>query len=73
MTDPPRSTQRDSLDWLVSRFAREVSGVSHAVLVSADGLLMAASEHMPVERWIGFALVWSGLVILSWDGLRRSW
>jgi len=47
---PPRSTQRDSLDWLVSKFAREVSGVSHAVLVSADGLLMAASEHMPIER-----------------------
>ena len=43
-------TQRDSLDWLVSRFAREVPGVSHAILVSADGLLMAASEHMPVER-----------------------
>ena len=47
MTYPPRSTQRDSLDWLVSKFAREVSGVTHAVLVSADGLLMAASEHMP--------------------------
>ncbi len=45
-----RPTQRDSLDWLVSKFAREVSGVSHAVLVSADGLLMAASEHMPIER-----------------------
>ena len=33
-----RSTQRDSLDWLVARFADEVSGVSHAILVSADGL-----------------------------------
>jgi chloramphenicol-sensitive protein RarD len=29
-------------------------------------------ELMPVERWIGFAMVWLGLVILSWDGLRRS-
>ena len=38
---------RESLDWLVSKFAREVPGVSHAILVSADGLLMAASEHMP--------------------------
>ncbi len=28
MTYPPRSTQRDSLDWLVSKFAREVSGVN---------------------------------------------
>ena len=50
MTNPPSSKQRDSLDWLVSKFAREVSGVTHAVLVSADGLLMAASEHMPIER-----------------------
>jgi len=45
-----RSTQRDSLDWLVSKFANEVDGVSHAILVSADGLLRAASEHMPTER-----------------------
>lgn len=56
-----RPTQRDSLDWLVSKFAREVSGVSHAVLVSADGLLMAASENMPVERADQLAAVASGL------------
>src|SRR3981189_2371881 len=65
MTKPPRSTQRDSLDWLVSKFAREVSGVSHAVLVSADGLLMAASEHMPIERADQLAAVASGLASLS--------
>jgi predicted regulator of Ras-like GTPase activity (Roadblock/LC7/MglB family) len=62
---PPRSTQRDSFDWLVSKFAREVSGVSHAVLVSADGLLMAASEHMPVDRADQLAAVASGLASLS--------
>ena len=61
----PRSTQRDSLDWLVSKFAREVSGVTHAVLVSADGLLMAASEHMPIERADQLAAVASGLASLS--------
>ena len=61
----PRSTQRDSLDWLVSRFAREVSGVTHAVLVSADGLLMASSEHIPVERADQLAAVSSGLASLS--------
>src|SRR3954465_13727548 len=62
---PARSTQRDSLDWLVSKFAREVSGVSHAVLVSADGLLMAASEHMPIERADQLAAGASGLASLS--------
>lgn len=61
----PSSTQRDSLDWLVSKFAREVSGVTHAVLVSADGLLMAASEHMPIERADQLAAVASGLASLS--------
>src|ERR1700680_4787606 len=65
MTYPPRSTQRDSLDWLVSKFAREVSGVSHAVLGSADGLLSAAMKHMPVERADQLAGVASGLASLS--------
>ena len=60
-----RPTQRDSLDWLVSKFAHEVSGVSHAILVSADGLLMASSEHMPLERADQLAAVTSGLASLS--------
>jgi predicted regulator of Ras-like GTPase activity (Roadblock/LC7/MglB family) len=62
---PSRSPQRDSLDWLVSKFAREVSGVTHAVLVSADGLLMAASEHIPKERADQLAAVASGLASLA--------
>ncbi len=55
----------ESLDWLVSRFARETPGVSHAILVSADGLLTAASEHMPAERADQMAAVASGLASLS--------
>src|SRR5690606_40414192 len=62
---PQRPTARESLDWLVSKFAREVPGVSHAILVSADGLLMAASEHMPTERADQLAAVASGLASLS--------
>jgi X-X-X-Leu-X-X-Gly heptad repeat protein len=34
-------------------------------LVSADGLLMAASEHMPIERADQLAAVASGLASLS--------
>ena len=56
---------RSSLDWLVAKFAREVPGVSHAILVSADGLLMAASEHLPGERADQLAAVASGLASLS--------
>lgn len=65
MTYPPRSMPESSLDWLVSNFAREVPGVSHAVLVSADGLLVAASEHLPTERADQLAAVTSGLASLS--------
>ena len=60
-----RPNQRESLDWLVSKFAQEVAGVSHAILVSADGLLMASSAHMPVERADQLSAVTSGLASLS--------
>ena len=55
----------NSLDWLVSTFAREVPGVTHAVLVSVDGLLIAASEHLPPERADQLAAVASGLASLA--------
>ena len=60
-----RTASGNSLDWLVSNFAREVPGVSHAVLVSVDGLLVAASEHLPVERADQLAAVSSGLASLA--------
>jgi predicted regulator of Ras-like GTPase activity (Roadblock/LC7/MglB family) len=65
MTQPARASHGKSLDWLVSVFAREIPGVSHAILVSADGLLVAASEHLPVERADQLAAVSSGLASLS--------
>ena len=65
MTKRARPPQNNKLDWLVSLFARDVAGVSHAVLVSADGLLIASSEHLPVERAEQLAAVSSGLASLS--------
>ncbi len=66
MTPASDSARSDnSLDWLVSNFAREVPGVAHAVLVSVDGLLMAASEHLPPERADQLAAVASGLASLA--------
>ncbi|TGD86734.1 roadblock/LC7 domain-containing protein [Mycolicibacterium sp. CH28] len=64
MTYPPRA-QHNSLDWLVSTFARDVPGVSHAVLVSVDGLLIAASEQLPRDRAEQLAAVTSGLASLA--------
>ncbi|MCJ0906186.1 roadblock/LC7 domain-containing protein, partial [Rhodococcus sp. ARC_M6] len=54
-----------ALDWLVSGFARDVPGVSHAIIVSADGLLSAASTHLPLDRADQLAAVTSGLASLS--------
>ena len=28
-------------------------------------------EQMPLERWLGFGIVWLALVVLTFDGLRR--
>jgi chloramphenicol-sensitive protein RarD len=28
-------------------------------------------EAMPLERWLGFAIVWAALVILTVDGLNH--
>ena len=59
------SSQENPLDWLGSKFARDIPGVAHAVLVSVDGLLIAASEHLPPERADQLAAVTSGLASLS--------
>ena len=58
-------TSRRTLDWLVSNFVADVPRVTHAVLVSADGLLMAASTHLPLDRAEQLAAVTSGLASLS--------
>jgi chloramphenicol-sensitive protein RarD len=33
---------------------------------------LVAGEVMPASRWIGFALVWMALGLLSWDGVRAA-
>ncbi len=34
---------------------------------------LVEGEALPLSRWIGFALVWTALVVLTWDGLRAGW
>jgi predicted regulator of Ras-like GTPase activity (Roadblock/LC7/MglB family) len=55
----------NTLDWLVSKFARDVPGVAHALLVSVDGLPVAASDRLPRERADQLAAVASGLASLA--------
>lgn len=61
--------QRD-LDWVVSKFVDEVPSAAHAILVSADGLLMAASRSIPGERAEQVAAVSSGLASLAVGAAR---
>ncbi|MCG5432360.1 roadblock/LC7 domain-containing protein [Mycobacterium sp. MYCO198283] len=59
-----------TLDWFVTNFVRDVPGASHAVLVSADGLLMASNAHLPADRAEQLAAVTSGLASLSSGAAR---
>jgi chloramphenicol-sensitive protein RarD len=34
--------------------------------------LLVVGEEMPASRWVGFALVWAALAVLSADGLHHS-
>jgi uncharacterized protein len=57
-------------DWLVAKFVNETPGVSHAILVSADGLPMASSEALPPDRAEQMAAVASGMASLAAGAAR---
>lgn len=61
--------ERD-LDWLMTKFVADVPDAAHAILVSADGLLMAASGSIPSERAEQVAAVSSGLASLAVGAAR---
>src|SRR5918995_7317141 len=64
------SATDNNLNWLVSRFVEEVTDAAHAILVSADGLLMAESTSIPGERAEQVAAVPSGLASLAVGAAR---
>lgn len=51
--------------WLITNFAERVTGVAHAIVVSADGLLLTASATLPRDRADQLAAVASGLLSLT--------
>lgn len=61
----PSAQDERNLDWLVTRFVDEVPDAAHAILLSADGLLMAASASIPADRAEQVAAVSSGLASLA--------
>ncbi|MET9229375.1 roadblock/LC7 domain-containing protein [Lentzea sp. NPDC003310] len=60
----------DNFSWLVEDFVSRVAGVAHAIVVSADGLLLATSERLPHDRAEQLAAVASGLVSLNLGAAR---
>lgn len=68
MTSP--HSDPSSFGWLVSNFADRVPGVAHAVVVSADGLLLTASSRLPRDRADQLAAIASGVVSLT-NGAAR--
>jgi predicted regulator of Ras-like GTPase activity (Roadblock/LC7/MglB family) len=54
------SSEAQSLTWLVNNFVADVPGVTHAVVVSADGLLLIASDELTDERAQQLSAVASG-------------
>jgi predicted regulator of Ras-like GTPase activity (Roadblock/LC7/MglB family) len=54
----------------MSRFVDDVPDAAHAILVSADGLLMASSTSIPGERAEQVAAVSSGLASLAVGAAR---
>ncbi len=63
-------TQPSQFSWLITDFTERVPGVAHAVIVSADGLLLTASEKLPADRADQLAAVASGLLSLTHGAAR---
>ena len=61
---------RRDLNWLVTNFTARVPDVAHAVVVSADGVLLARSEDIPPAFAEQFALITCGLASLMLGAAR---
>ena len=61
---------RQDLNWLVTDFTARVADVAHAAVVSADGVPLALSEHIPTAFAGQLAAITSGLTSLMQGAAR---
>ena len=61
---------RQDLNWLVTDFTARVADVAHAIVVSADGVPLGLSAHIPEGSTGQFAAIISGLVSLMHGAAR---
>lgn len=59
----PRSPQE--FDWLITDFARSTPGVTHALIVSSDGLPLVFSKGLPADLADPLSAMTSGLISLG--------
>ena len=59
------TTAIQNFGWLISEFVRTADGVTDAVAVSTDGLLMAASDSLGRDRADHLAAIVSGITSLA--------
>ncbi|MGI9598601.1 MAG: roadblock/LC7 domain-containing protein [Acidimicrobiales bacterium] len=65
------SNEANNVNWLVNSFVEQVPGVSEAVVVSSDGLPIAASAGLDRDAVDRFSAVASGLIGLSYGAAGR--
>lgn len=65
------STQASNINWLVNNFVDKVPGVSESVVVSSDGLPLAASTGLDRDAIDRFSAVSSGLIGLAYGAAGR--
>jgi uncharacterized protein len=67
---PQLSADARDLNWLVANFANTTPGITHAMVVSADGLPVAVSGRLDRSTADQLAAITSGLAALSQGGAR---
>ena len=64
------SQDAQSLNWLLNSFVRNTPGVAHAIVVSADGLLIAISDRLEIDRADQLSAIACGVASLADGGAR---
>ncbi|MBB5872894.1 putative regulator of Ras-like GTPase activity (Roadblock/LC7/MglB family) [Allocatelliglobosispora scoriae] len=70
MPDLSAPTEPESLDWLLTSFAKRVPDVTYALAVSVDGLALAATAGLPQDQSDHLSAITSGLASLTVGAAR---
>ncbi len=65
------STEAANFSWLLDNFVRNVPGVTHTLVVSADGLLMSMSDQLDRTQGDQLAAIVSGISSLTRGAARQ--